>query len=94
MRTYELMTIYRPDMAEADVQSEIENVEKALVQRGAEMTSTDFWGKRRLAYEIQHLTEGFYAVQTFQAEPSAVDDVDRALGLADQVIRHKIVRPE
>lgn len=94
MRTYELMTIFRPEMAEADVRREVERVSSALTERGAEMKKDDFWGKRRFAYEINHLTEGFYSVLQFEAEPDAIIDIDRALSLSDQVVRHKFFRPE
>lgn len=94
MRTYELMTIFRPEMAEADVRREVERVSSALTERGAKMTKDDFWGKRRFAYEINHLTEGFYSVLQFEADPDAIVDIDRALGLSDQVVRHKFFRPE
>jgi small subunit ribosomal protein S6 len=94
VRAYELMTIFRPEMAEADVQKEVERVESALTERGAEITLSDFWGKRRFAYEIDHLNEGYYAVTQFNSEPEALDVVDRALQLSDMVIRHKFVRPE
>jgi small subunit ribosomal protein S6 len=94
VRTYELVTIFRPDMAETDVRSEVSRIEGALAERGADVRETDFWGKRRLAYEIQHLSEGYYAVVTFAAEANAVTDVDRALSLSDNVLRHKFIRPE
>ena len=94
MRTYELMTIFRPEMAEADVRKEVDRVSKALAERGAEITTDDFWGKRRFAYEINHLTEGYYSVLQFNAESEAIVDIDRALSLSDQVVRHKFVRPE
>ncbi|MEX2323105.1 MAG: 30S ribosomal protein S6 [Acidimicrobiia bacterium] len=94
MRTYELMTIFRPEMAETDVQKEVDRVSGALTERGAEITTADFWGKRRLAYEIDHITEGYYSVLQFKAEPDALTDVDRALNLSDQVIRHKFTRSE
>jgi small subunit ribosomal protein S6 len=94
MRTYELMTIFRPEMAETDVQKEVDRVSGALTERGAEITTADFWGKRRFAYEIDHMTEGYYSVLQFKAEPDALTDVDRALNLSDQVIRHKFVRSE
>jgi len=94
VRTYELMTIFRPEMAEADVRREVERVSSALTERGAEMKKDDFWGKRRFAYEINHLTEGFYSVLQFEAEPDAIVDIDRALSLSDQVVRHKFFRPE
>lgn len=94
MRTYELMTIFRPEMAETDVRTEVDRIAAALTERGAEIVMSDFWGKRRFAYEINHLTEGYYSVVQFEAEPEALSDVDRALGLSDQVIRHKFIRPE
>ena len=94
MRTYELMTIFRPEMAEGDVRTEVDRVASALTERGAEITLNDFWGKRRFAYEINHLNEGYYSVLQFTAEPSAITDIDRALALSDQVIRHKFIRPD
>ena len=51
------------------------------------------WGKRRLAYEIEHLNEGYYTVVTFESETELIDEVDRMLSLADPVLRHKVVRP-
>lgn len=94
MRTYELMTIFRPEMAEGDVRTEVDRVANALVERGAEITLNDFWGKRRFAYEINHLNEGYYSVLQFNADPTAISDIDRALALSDQVIRHKFIRPD
>lgn len=94
MRTYELMTIFRPEMAEGDVRTEVDRVASALTERGAEITMNDFWGKRRFAYEINHLNEGYYSVLQFNAEPGAITDIDRALSLSDQVVRHKFIRPD
>jgi len=94
MRAYELMTIFRPAMAETEVRNEVATIEKALAAGGAEIKKIDFWGKRRFAYEIEHLNEGYYAVIYFAAEAGAVDNVDRALSLSDNVLRHKFIRPE
>ena len=94
MRTYELMTIHRPELAEEDVRKETAGLETFLSGAGASVTETDFWGKRRFAYEIDKVNEGYYTVMTFQGEPEHVVDLDRALSLADTVMRHKIVRPD
>jgi len=91
LRSYELMMIHRPEMVELDVRSHIGEVEKVLDQAG-EVKDTDFWGKRRFAYEIDHMNEGFYSVVTFDADTSVIDQIDRALSLSDYVVRHKIVR--
>ena len=92
MRDYEIMTIHRPDLAEDDVDTKIAELEDYLASNGANVTNRDMWGKRRFAYEIDHLSEGFYSVLTFQSETAAIDSLDRMLSLSDEVVRHKIVR--
>ena len=93
MRTYELMTIHRFDLAEADFQSAVDEIETSLGGWSAEVTDKDLWGKRRFAYEIDHMNEGYYSVVTFKTEDATpVDNIDRVLALADNVVRHKIVR--
>lgn len=93
MRTYELMVIHRPELAEPDVRSMVDELQQALSTRGAEIAETDFWGKRRLAYEINHINEGYYSVMKFDAESDVVEVMDRALSIADTVVRHKFIRP-
>ncbi len=90
MRSYELMTIHRPELAETDYRTLVNETEEFLRNRGATVAETDLWGKRRFAYEIKHLHEGYYSVFRFDAEPDVVDDLDRVLSLADLVIRHKV----
>jgi len=91
LRAYELMVIHRPDTPETDVRAALEAIQGSLQAQGAEVKETEFWGKRRFAYEIEHLTEGFYSVMEFGAEPTAIPTLDRGLSLSDQVLRHKIV---
>ena len=93
MRGYEIMTIHRPDLTEDDVEARITELESYLSGSGATVTKRDLWGKRRFAYEIDHMSEGYYSVLSVQAEPGAVDSIDRMLTLTDEVVRHKIVRP-
>jgi small subunit ribosomal protein S6 len=93
VRTYEVMTIHRPELADADVETHVGEIRSFLEGKGATITATDMWGKRRLAYEIEHLNEGFYTVVTFEAETDVIDEVDRMLSLSDPVLRHKVVRP-
>ena len=94
MRKYEVMTIHRPEVVEDDVRAKVTEIEELLKARGAEITDTDFWGKRRFAYEIKHVREGFYSVVQFDLEEGSdtLEDLDRALALSDAVVRHKVVR--
>jgi small subunit ribosomal protein S6 len=93
MRTYELMTIHRPGLEEDEVRARVTDVQTLLEGAGAKVTSTDLWGKRRLAYEIEKVTEGYYSVVAFEGEADAVAELDRMLSLSDEVLRHKVFRP-
>ncbi len=93
MRSYELMMIHRPEMAEADVRADLGELESAIAETGT-VDDSDFWGKRRFAYEIEHLREGYYSVVEFQGDYELIQRVDRALSLSDVVLRHKILRSQ
>jgi len=91
MRSYELMVIHRYDMAEPDVRKSVAEIEKAITDREGIVRDTDFWGKRRFAYEINHMNEGFYSVITFDGDVELQETLSRSLSLLDSVVRHKIV---
>lgn len=93
MRSYELMMIHRPELAETDVRSAVGDVETAIAEVGS-VSETDFWGKRRFAYEIDHINEGYYSVVDFEGDTELISRLDRALSLSDTVVRHKILRRE
>jgi small subunit ribosomal protein S6 len=92
MRSYELMVIHRYDMAEPDVRNAVADVEKAITDRDGVVKDSDFWGKRRFAYEIDHMNEGYYSVIVFDGSVELQDALDRSLSLLDSVVRHKIIR--
>lgn len=92
-RHYELVLIVDPRLDDAAINETIDKHVGVVTARGGEATKIDHWGRRKLAFEINHLGEGYYVVADFQAEPAAMDELDRVLRLADEVVRHKIVRP-
>lgn len=94
MRTYELMTIYRPELSDEEAGAAAGGVAASLTEAGAEEVALDFWGRRNLAYEIDHCREGCYAVISFRGEPEHAAVLDRNLSLADSVLRHKIIRAD
>jgi small subunit ribosomal protein S6 len=93
MREYELMVILDAALEEKDAKAAVDNYLAALTKAGGKVGELEHWGKRRFAYEIRHMTEGWYTVAPFEATPPMADELSRVLGLADQVVRHKIVRP-
>jgi small subunit ribosomal protein S6 len=89
------MLILPAEADEAMVSTAVERINKVVSPAGGEIGRLDRWGRRRFAYEIDRTTEGYYVVVRFTAEPSAQTEIDRALKLADEVIRHKVmVLPE
>ena len=90
MRQYEVMLILPPD-AEASVGAVVERVGQVLGDQG-KLGKVDDWGRRRFAYEIAKQSEGHYVVVEFEAEPTALTELDRTLSLSDQVVRFKVVR--
>lgn len=92
MRAYELMIICDGDLEESAVAGIINQTTTQIEAAGGTVVKTDKWGRRRFAYEINHKTEGFYVVMEIEAEPGALDGVERNLRLADEIVRHKNIR--
>jgi small subunit ribosomal protein S6 len=92
MRAYELMVIIHGDSDDAAVDAAIIRVSEQIVARKGEIKSTDRWGRRRLAYEIDHKHDGSFVVFEVLAEGGDLDDLERQLRLADDVVRHKLIR--
>jgi len=90
-RAYELMVIIDAELDDEVIDATIKRIAGLLDQRGASVKSEDRWGRRRFAYEINHKVEGYYVVFEFVGG-SDLDTLERALRLADETIRHKVVR--
>lgn len=94
VRNYELVFIVHPEVDDQELATVVETV-KGLVERsGGEVTQVDLWGLRRLAYPIQKQWEGQYVLMRLGMEPAGVAELERNLGLAEQVMRHLVVRLE
>ncbi len=94
MRGYELVVIIRADLDDEATEAVIEKVRSMIENNGGEVAKIDKWGKRRLAYEIKDLRDGFYVVINFKGETAVSAELDRVLKITDPVLRHMIVREE
>ena len=94
MKKYELAVVFDPNLEEEalkTVQSEVQ----ALIERfGGTIEKVDDWGKRRLAYEIRKVNEGFYSFITFSAEPTAPAEIESRMRIKENVLRYLIVAEE
>lgn len=94
LRKYEMMIILSPDVDERTVAPTMEKMLKVITGDGGTVENVDIWGKRRLAYEINKRTEGIYIVVDMTATPAQAQELDRQLGLNEDVLRTKLMRPE
>ncbi|MFF2092105.1 30S ribosomal protein S6 [Paenibacillus sp. NPDC058174] len=91
MRKYEVMYIIRPDVEQEQVQALVDKF-NGIINNGGEVTKSDLIGKRRLAYEINKIRDGYYVLVHFNATTEVVNELDRIMKITDEVIRSLIVR--
>ncbi len=94
LRHYELMVILDPDLEERTISPSLDQFLGVIRQGGGSVEKVDVWGRRRLSFEIDKKVEGIYAVIELQAEPAAVQELDRQLNLNESVLRTKVLRPD
>ena len=94
MRAYELTFIVHPELDDSAFNEIVERVKSWISDSGGEITQIDFWGKRKLAYEISKQTEGNYVLMKTNMAPTFCVELERNLGLSEQVLRYLIVSIE
>ena len=83
---YEVLYVLNPNLTEEETQSIVEKF-KTLIEQNGTVDEMEEWGKRKLAYEINYLTEGYYVLVKFTSGPELPAELDRLLGITDGVIR-------
>jgi small subunit ribosomal protein S6 len=92
MRPYEVMVILDAGLEEDAIRAAVDRSTSLIESRGGRPGRVEHWGRRRFAYELKHRWEGYYVLLEANAEPAVMSELDRALRLADEVVRHKIIR--
>jgi small subunit ribosomal protein S6 len=93
-RDYELVVILSPEIGDDAVPGSIQKVEAGITSRGGEITDSNHWGRRRLAYPIKRHMEGNYIVSQIKLDPAQVPDLEASLRISEEVIRHLIIRAD
>ena len=83
---YEVLYVLNPNLSEEETQGVVEKF-KTLIEQNGTIDEMDEWGKRKLAYEINYLSEGYYVLAKFTSGPEFPAELDRVLGITDGVIR-------
>jgi len=88
---YELLFIVPNKFTEDETKQIIAKVDEIIIKSGGEITYREYWGKKKLAYEIKHNAYGYYALVEFDSEKEAVLTIDQDLRLSTDILRHQIV---
>jgi small subunit ribosomal protein S6 len=92
MRPYEVMLIFDANLEEETIRAALDRFAGFIRDRGGNPGRVDRWGKRRFAYELRHRWEGYYVLLEATMAVEAEQELHRMLSLADEVVRHKVVR--
>lgn len=94
MRAYETMFIVNPELDEEQTTAVIDKFQGIVTNTGGELVKLDKWGKRKLAYEINHKRDGFYVLMNFNADTNTAGELDRVFRITDDVLKYMILREE
>ncbi|HWO94028.1 MAG TPA: 30S ribosomal protein S6 [Dehalococcoidia bacterium] len=94
MRQYELVLVLRPDLEDELIERTLERVGNAIRNTGGEVTQTDHWGRRRLAYPIDRQMEGYYVVEQLRLDGQQASSVEGSVRLTEEIMRHLLVRKD
>ena len=95
MKAYELLFFVDPSLDPETRLAVMKRIDTTIAEGAGKVDSVDEmeeWGKRKLAYEINDLTDGDYTLINFHADPTQIAELDRVLRITDAVVRHMIVR--
>ena len=92
MKAYELLFFVAPSTDEETRTAVMKRIETTISDAKGTVDNVDNWGKHKLAYEINGLTDGDYTLVDFHADPADVAELDRILRITDTVVRHMIVK--
>ncbi|MCD8103968.1 MAG: 30S ribosomal protein S6 [Lachnospiraceae bacterium] len=94
MNKYELAVVVSAKLEDEDRAATIERVKDIITRFGGTVTEVEEWGKRKLAYEIKKMREGFYYFVRFDAEPTCPAEVEKRVRIMEDVIRYLCVRQD
>jgi len=94
VRRYELMLVFRPDAPDDRISAIIDRTTRQITTSGGQIIKVAPWGRRRLAYAIDRHREGAYHIVVFEAPTTVIAELERAILITEEVLRHLVVRQE
>ncbi|RAQ97329.1 30S ribosomal protein S6 [Thermogemmatispora tikiterensis] len=91
-RDYELGFILHPEVSEERTRTILERIEQIVTAHDGQVVRVNYWGRRRLAYPIEHHRDGIYVFVDMSVSPETLPELDRTLKVSEEVLRHLIKR--
>ncbi|MFC1938727.1 30S ribosomal protein S6 [Chloroflexota bacterium] len=91
LRDYELLLIISPEVVEEELEGRIDKIRQLITERGGEVSYAEPWGKRKLAYPIEHFTEGHYVLIKFSFETIMCKELEASLRISEEILRHLLI---
>jgi small subunit ribosomal protein S6 len=92
LRDYELIVIVSPEVPEEELASHLDKISEFITNKGGSVTEVERWGKRKLAYPINHFREGNYVLTRFKLEPGTTAELEANIRISEKILRHLLVR--
>ena len=86
------MVIIDPEIAEEEIPQAMEKLTRLVAKGNGNVIATDYWGRRKLAYPIEHRGEGNYVLMQLEFDPQGTGEVEAGLNLAEEFLRHLLIR--
>ena len=94
MKAYELLLLLNPSLDEEANAAVLDKVQGVITADGGVVDKLEHWGKRKLAFELDKLTEGDYTLIDFHTAPGSIAELDRVLHITDGVVRYMLLARE
>ena len=92
LRDYELVLIISPEVVDEALDTTIKSISQFIIDKGGIISEVEQWGKRRLAYPVEHFMEGSYVLTRFKLEPVLSKELEKNLKMSEEVLRHLLIR--
>jgi|TARA_B100001971_G_C17933913_1_gene404132 small subunit ribosomal protein S6 len=92
LRDYELVLIISPEVNEEEFEATLNSISQFISDNGGAVSHVEQWGRRKLAYAIDHFTEGRYVLTRFEMRPTLSKDLESKLKISEKVLRHLLIR--
>ena len=92
MNSYETLYVIKPDLEDEARAALIQKFSAIITDNGGEIESVDEWGKRKLAYAINYISEGYYVLVNFKAQPELPAELERNFKINDNIMRYIVIK--